>query len=321
MTVSDRFAGKVRKEIANFYFAGRAISPHPVLNALKIGMNNEMHMEAPAKMEGELEALIKGGRRPEPGGKIQVKFLQLNGKDGDFCFPVYTDDEEAKKGPEAVNLKHPFSQILKRVSEFPKCSGLMINPMGEKYLLTRPMAESLPDYRPRPVLAVVRGDIVKMHVDAVVNAANNSLLGGGGVDGAIHRAAGKNLVEECRLLGGCRSGDVKMTGAWDLPDTECILHAVGPIYTGYDADRAMLASCYRKSLELAYQRGCLSIAFPCISTGAYGYPKEEAARISLIAVNEWIRSHPGAVMNIYFCCYEEESAEIYRKLLKAPQKS
>ena len=135
------------------------------------------------------------------------------------------------------------------------------------------------------------GDITKLSVDAIVNAANSSLLGGGGVDGAIHRAAGIGLLNECRTLGGCRTGEAKITGGYNLP-AKHVIHTVGPIYSGSEQDPVDLSNCYRNSLDVAKANGLHSIAFPGISTGVYGYPKEEASEIALRTVKEWIEAHP-----------------------------
>jgi O-acetyl-ADP-ribose deacetylase (regulator of RNase III) len=134
---------------------------------------------------------------------------------------------------------------------------------------------------------LIKGDITKLHVDAIVNAANTSLLGGGGVDGAIHRAAGKELVHECRMLNGCKTGDAKITKGYNLP-AKFVIHTVGPVWNGGNKkEEELLASCYRRSLEVAEQNDIKSIAFPCISTGIYRFPMEKAAEIAMREVDNF----------------------------------
>ena len=166
-------------------------------------------------------------------------------------------------------------------------------------------------------LKVVVADITTLKVDAIVNAANVSLLGGGGVDGAIHRAAGPELLAECRTLGGCATGDAKITRGYRLP-AKWVIHTPGPVWRGgQHGEPELLASCYRRALELAAEKGAKSIAFPCISTGIYGFPAENAAKIALSSVQQALAglSEPPEVV---FCCFSEKSAEIYEKLLKFP---
>jgi len=161
-------------------------------------------------------------------------------------------------------------------------------------------------------IQVLQGDITRQPVDAIVNAANSSLLGGGGVDGAIHRAAGPGLVAECRLLGGCKTGEAKATKGHNLP-AKYVIHTVGPVWRSGDNDEdRLLASCYRNSLEVANGLKVKSIAFPAISTGIYGFPKQRAA---LIAVNE-VQKHNGDIEVVFFVCFDSETADIYRELLK-----
>lgn len=157
-------------------------------------------------------------------------------------------------------------------------------------------------------IIVVEGDITTLSVEAVVNAANESLLGGGGVDGAIHRAAGPELLAECRLLGGCATGDAKATGAYGLP-ASWVIHTVGPIWDGGDRGEAdLLASCYRRSLEEAERLGAQTVAFPGISTGVYGYPIDAAADIAVSTVTAWLEQHELPAV-VTFCTFNETSTE------------
>ena len=163
---------------------------------------------------------------------------------------------------------------------------------------------------------VVTGSVVDMQVDAIVNAANSSLLGGGGVDGAIHRAAGPKLLEECRKLHGCKCGEAKITGAYNIKNAKYIIHTVGPIYSGSTQDAEQLSSCYRNSLDLALSNGCGSIAFPGISTGVYGYPIGDAAKVSFDTVMRWFGAHPDVTMDVYFCCFRDRELDAYKEVVE-----
>jgi O-acetyl-ADP-ribose deacetylase (regulator of RNase III) len=167
------------------------------------------------------------------------------------------------------------------------------------------------------MIELVLGDITTQSVDAVVNAANATLLGGGGVDGAIHRAGGPRILEECRRLGGCRAGDAKVTAAGDLP-ARYVIHAVGPVWHGgNEGESQLLASCHRRAIELAAERGCRSIAFPAISTGAYGYPIELAAPVAIGATKEALAVHRSVEL-VRFVFRDDETRAPYDAALASP---
>jgi O-acetyl-ADP-ribose deacetylase len=170
---------------------------------------------------------------------------------------------------------------------------------------------------PRTSIHIVQDDITQRQVDAIVNAANSTLLGGGGVDGAIHRAAGPGLLEECRKLGGCRTGEAKATGAHGIRQAKHIIHTVGPIY-GRDPGREaeLLAGCYAESLRLATQLGCRSLAFPSISTGAYGYPIEEASRIALRSIRDFLVAHQHPLELVEMTTFSVRDQRVYERTFR-----
>jgi len=162
-------------------------------------------------------------------------------------------------------------------------------------------------------IRVVQDDITRLATDAIVNAANSSLLGGGGVDGAIHRAAGPGLLEECRTLGGCPTGEARITTGYRLP-ARYVIHTVGPVFSRHEDRDHLLGACYRNSLELAVQHGLRTIAFPAISTGAYGYPIERATKVAVREVVAFLNAHPEIEL-VVFCCFSARDREVYEREL------
>ncbi|MDE6568400.1 MAG: O-acetyl-ADP-ribose deacetylase [Lachnospiraceae bacterium] len=158
------------------------------------------------------------------------------------------------------------------------------------------------------------GDITKLDCDCIVNAANSSLLGGGGVDGAIHRAAGRELLEECRTLHGCKTGEAKITGGYQLK-ADYIIHTVGPVYSGSEKNARQLSDCYRNSLNLAKENGIHSIAFPAISTGIYGYPLEEAIPVALETIRQWMEDNSDYEISIILSCFDQHTYDQYRNYM------
>ena len=164
-------------------------------------------------------------------------------------------------------------------------------------------------------LEVRQGDITKLDVDAIVNAANSSLLGGGGVDGAIHRAAGPELLAECRTLGGCPTGEAKITGGYNLP-ARYVIHTVGPIYSGKPQDKTLLTACYQSCLNLAIEKDITSLAFPAISCGVYGYPIEDACRVAVDTTGKFLQ-HNQTIEKVIFMLFSPEDLKVYQEYIRS----
>lgn len=226
-----------------------------------------------------------------------------------------TDWKEAKSFLKGLSDKqreeHYFCQDFVRLKKIPTwkemAKGVAVKVEDPKYKKDKQLNEKI---------SLFRGDITKLEVDAIVNAANSSLLGGGGVDGCIHRAAGPLLTDECRTLQSCETGKAKITGGYRLP-AKYVIHTVGPIVHGEpSASQATeLRSCYLNSLNLLLEHRLRSAAFPCISTGVFGYPNEAAAEVVLAALREWLEQHKDKVDRLVICVFLEKDEDIYRKRL------
>lgn len=247
---------------------------------------------------------------------ISFKLLPLETKDGKKWQPVFTSQAEFEKGESCSTITVDIRQMLKNFRNAAS-EGLVIDPWGKTFLLGKELINMILDVdKPQNHIYFDVGDITKLRVDAIVNAANESLLGGGGVDGAIHRAAGPDLLEECRKLNGCRTGEAKITRGYRLK-ADYVIHTVGPVY---DPSRRaecerLLRSCYRSSLDLAKQYDLHSIAFPAISTGAYGYPSQDAAAAALAAVSTWLSENPDYGMAVVMSCYDERTKQCYQNVI------
>ena len=314
----DTACRRVRSAIENWYLCGeRGMDVPLILNAIK--QDPDLTVIAPAVFHGSLtgnvppEELKEGDTFSLEEG-LRIEFLRISLQDGTYAAPVFTGAEEMAKGQGVDSITVPFSTLADMAVGWENCSGVVINPWGNSFMMRKELLEALRDYTPRSQFTVAKGDITRFHGDAIVNAARHNLLGGGGVDGAIHRAAGPELLEECRTLNGCATGEAKMTKGYSLP-VEHVIHTVGPKYRA-DRDQTMeLASCYLNSLDLAMREDLHSVAFPCISAGSYGFPKDRAAEIALKAVCFWFDRHRDYVMNVYICCHGDEDLAAYHRLL------
>ena len=284
----------LERAIANYRFRGNASNPWgPLFNALCAAMRDGL--EIYVGIEDSKERIAGGG-------------------DAKYYVPLFTDQKEMQKGGSMSVINVSLEKLFSKVEDG-NFLGYYLNPYSSQIQIDKDIIKKLLVYQPRPQICVLTRSVVDMQVGAIVNAANTSLLGGGGVDGAIHAAAGPELFDACKKLGGCEPGNAKITKAYGIQHADFIIHTVGPVFRGNEHDEELLASCYTVSLDLAMDNGCTSIAFPCISTGAYGYPLDKAAEVALASVWAWLDSHPDVVMDIYFCCFRKEERAVYDSLV------
>ncbi len=268
-------------------------------------------------MLGDLNK-VKAGDIVTAKEEIRMTPQTLTDKDGGVWYAAFTDYGEVSKGEGTSTVNQPLKTIVKAALEDEEKQGLILNPWDGSITLDKNLLKVVLDlYRPDNHIYFEVGDITKLDVECIVNAANSSLLGGGGVDGAIHRAAGPELLKECRTLGGCRTGEAKITGGYDLK-AQYVIHTVGPVYKKNDPKcRKLLHNCYYNSLELAKQYDIHFIAFPAISTGVYGYPADEAAAVALRAVSKWLTDNRNYGMAVIMSCFDDRMNEAYRRVIRS----
>ena len=319
----DRYALDLERAIFNWYYGGDDAAPESVFNAVENGLKNDMQIIVPIELPEAMLQAIGDPEKAKVGDTfslkedLPIKFQHIAAdEDGHYFIPLFTSQEEMDKGGAYSSINQSLKTLFKAVDNWPDCVGYIINPWDRKLFLKKDFIKKLLEYKPKSHISFVKGSVIDLHVDAIVNAANSSLLGGGGVDGAIHMAAGPELLKECRTLHGCNTGEAKITGSYNIKHADHIIHTVGPVYSGKKEDAELLAACYTNSLDLALENGCNSIAFPGISTGVYGYPLEEAATVSLLAAVKWLDAHPDTVMNIYFCCYKDAEMAAYMAFMR-----
>lgn len=294
-----------------------------VQNAMARGDRITVPVEIPKEAADKLvsEGTKTGDTVPFPAN-FQCKIRTLNLKSGAIVYAAFTSPEEADKGQRSSTVTEAIDTYLQKALMNPQVAGILLNPWGQSFFLSKPLIQGIfiKDL-PQPgenTVGFATMDITQAETDCIVNAANETLLGGGGVDGAIHRAAGPELLEECRKLNGCPTGQAKLTGGYHLK-AKHVIHTVGPVYSGKEEDAVLLRRCYWNSLELARQNGLHSIAFPAISTGAYGYPKEEATRIALKTAFDWMQINPKYGMRILFACFDQETTARYQSTWNGSQ--
>lgn len=294
-----------------------------LLEAIRNRMNNDGYFIIPIETpQAAVDMIdlehIKVGDVVTAKEDLHFRMRQLETKDGRQWLVAFTSQKEMQKGESSSVISNFMDQFLDAVLDM-DVAGVILNPWDKFFLLDKELIQIVIDANKKPKpqnhIYFEMGDITKLDCECIVNAANKSLLGGGGVDGAIHRAAGKELLEECRSLHGCHTGEAKITKGYHLK-ADYVIHTVGPVYSGTEQDKVDLENCYRNSLELAKKNGIHSIAFPAISTGVYGYPLEEAIPIAVFTVTNWFKENEDYGMEVIYSCFDQNTYDMFQSFIE-----
>lgn len=268
-------------------------------------------------------ALSKKGERVKLDKNITlIADIVVNG-DKKFL-PVFSSPDQmtGEYGEKFTKIERPFLNAMSMAIANNELEGIVVDPFTNAFPIKKDVfgiiarMQTNIEGENKSQIYFEQCDITRIKCDCIVNAANESLLGGGGVDGAIHRAAGPELLEECKTLGGCETGEAKITKGYNLP-AKYVIHTVGPVYTGKPKDKELLASCYVNSLNLAKENDIHSIAFPAISTGVYGYPINKAAEVSLTAIARWMNDNKDYNMSVIMSCFDKKTYQTYMDYVRS----
>ena len=312
----------IEEAIAKYYTEQNRETLYAVLESIGIRMHEDGQFLIPvipprAMTEGIDLENISVGDTFTAEEELHFQLHHLETKDGKRWLAAFTSVEECEKGKSVSTISYFIDALLKGCRDMSE-AGVVINPWGQSFALTKELIGLMLDAdRPENNISFKIGDITKLRVDAIVNPADRSLSGGKGLDGAIHRAAGIGLANECRNLNGCETGEAKITSGWLLP-ARYVIHTVGPVYREGDPTcRQLLHACYVNALELAKENDLHTIAFPAIATGAHRYPRQKAAAVALRAVSGWLTANPDYGMAVIMVCRDEEMRQCYQNVIDA----